>query len=66
MIANSRRYDLIAPGASSKDNNHYFGYLGASWDATGKLRGNAKLGYQQKILMQPAVKTLTLSHGMWM
>ncbi len=48
VIANSRRYDLIAPGASSKDNNHYFGYLGASWDATGKLRGNAKLGYQQK------------------
>ncbi|EGR0466914.1 TPA: exopolysaccharide biosynthesis beta-barrel protein VpsM [Vibrio cholerae] len=48
VIANSRRYDLIAPGTSSKDNNHYFGYLGASWDATGKLRGNAKLGYQQK------------------
>lgn len=48
VIAHARRYDVVALGSSSKDNNHYFAYLGASWDATGKLQGNAKLGYQQK------------------
>lgn len=48
VIANSRRYDLVEPKSSSKDNDHYFAYVGAFWDATGKLQGSAKLGYQQK------------------
>ncbi|MFG0605986.1 exopolysaccharide biosynthesis beta-barrel protein VpsM [Vibrio mimicus] len=54
VIVNSRRYDTIAPGSSSKDNDHYFAYLGTSWDATGKLQGNIKLGYQQKDFDAPS------------
>ncbi|TXY23335.1 outer membrane beta-barrel protein [Vibrio mimicus] len=56
VIANSRRYDLIATGSSTKDNDHYFAYLGTSWDATGKLQGNVKLGYQQKDFDAPSRK----------
>ncbi|WP_422640861.1 outer membrane beta-barrel protein [Vibrio aestuarianus] len=48
FIANDRNYDLVAPNSTQRDSKHYFAYVGASWDATGKLRGNAKIGAQHK------------------
>ncbi|MCF8779325.1 outer membrane beta-barrel protein [Vibrio sp. IRLE0018] len=48
VIANDKSYDETAPSASTKDSKHYFSYVGASWDATGALQGNIKLGLQRK------------------
>lgn len=48
VLANDRDYDITAPGRSSRDSKHYFAYVGATWDATAKIQGRAKLGYQNK------------------
>lgn len=48
IIVNDRHYSDIAPGSTLKDSTHYMGYVGTSWDATGKLQGNAKVGMQHK------------------
>lgn len=47
-IVNDRSYNEVAPGSSERDSLHHFVYLGTSWDATGKLRGSVKIGYQNK------------------
>ena len=47
-LVNDRSYNEVAPGSSERDSLHHFVYLGTSWDATGKLRGSVKIGYQNK------------------
>ena len=48
LILIERNYNEVALGSLTKNNSHYFIFVGSSLVSTGKIQGNVKLGYQNK------------------